>query len=195
MNRSAASVVQMQETPNPETAFTFEFDDSGAVSSLKLADNWSQIVEVEQFGFALMLAYAEQHATAVTAVAPEFTPGRPAAGRFPRELRDEVVELSKDVSSLFEALSNWTPMPPEPAEVGDRYRHVTIEVVAGLPNQITVNEQWLRTADYAEIEGDVVAAFRAMAEVSPADDMQGRLGGLQQRLGGLMKRHNDHVSG
>lgn len=184
----------MEETPNPETAFTFEFDEKGVVTAIKLADKWSEIVDLDQFGYGLLVAYAEQHAAAAASVPPEFVPGRPGA-RIPRELRDQVIELSQDVSALFTSLADWSPTVAEPTEVSDRYRHIIIEVTAGLPNQITVNEQWLRTADYAEIEADVVAAFQAMAQAAPADDMQGRLGQLQERLGGLMKRHNEHITG
>ena len=55
----------MEEAREPAEAFAFEFDQAGAVAAVKLADDWAKFVEVEEFGFALLYTYAEQHAQAL----------------------------------------------------------------------------------------------------------------------------------
>lgn len=184
----------MEEAREPAEAFAFEFDETGAVSAVKLADDWAKFVEVEEFGFALLYAYAEQHAQAAAVNAAAFAPQKQGV-RYPTALRDDVLQLSRDVSSLFEALGSWNPTPQEPVEVGDRYRHITIETVSGMPNEIKVNESWLRTADFTDIENDIVAAFRAMSQEAPKDEVLGQLADLRSRLADVVARRNDHNKG
>ena len=107
LNLSDGAVSGMEEAREPAEAFAFEFDQAGAVAAVKLADDWAKFVEVEEFGFALLYTYAEQHAQAAAV----------------------------DVAAFA---------PQEPVEVGDRHRHITIETVGGMPNEIKVNESWLR---------------------------------------------------
>ena len=98
---------------------------------------------MEEFGFALLYTYAEQHAQAAAFDVAAFAPQKQGV-RYPTELRDDVLRLSRDVSSLLQALGSWNPTPQEPVEVGDRHRHITIETVGGMPNETKVNESWLR---------------------------------------------------
>ena len=156
---------------------------------MKLADDWAKFVEVEEFGFALLCAYAEQHAQAAAVDVAAFAPQKQGV-RYPTELRDDVLQLSRDVSSLFQALDSWNPTPQEPVEVGDRYRHITIETLGGMPN-----ESWLRSADFADVENDIVAAFRAMSHEAPKDEVLGQLADLRSRLADVVARRNDHNKG
>ena len=194
LNLSVGTVSGMEEAREPAEAFAFEFDQAGAVAAVKLADDWAEFVEVEEFGFALLYAYAEQHAQAAAVDVAAFAPQKQGV-RYPTELRDDVLQLSRDVSSLFQALGSWNPTPQEPVEVGDRYRHITIETVGGMPNEIKVNESWLRTADFADVENDIVAAFRAMSHEAPKDEVLGQLADLRSRLADVVARRNDHNKG
>lgn len=191
VDRDSVTVVGMPDAPTPDSVFTFEFDPSGSVSALTIGDRWSQVVELEEFGWALLLAYAEQHATAAAGVATVEAGGDPDNVRYPRELRDDVLDLARDVSRMLQGLASYEPEPPEPVEVSDRHRHVVIEAVGGVPNRIAVDEGWLRKADLADVEADVVAAFRAMAAEAPRDALRGELGGLRERLAGIVARRND----
>ena len=194
MDRRPATVVFMQETHNPQDAFRFEFDDVGVVSAMHLADGWSKIVVVEEFGFALLLAYAEQHAEAAAGKVAGFEPMRPGT-RYPRDLSADVVDLSRDVSALMKILTTWSPTLEDPVDVGDRHRHITIQSLGGMPNEIKVNESWLRGADSAAIEEDVVEAFRAMSDEGPKDEVREQMASLQGRLADLVQRRNDHNRG
>ena len=185
----------MSEAPAPDSVFTFEFDRSGSVSGLTIADRWSRVVELEDFGYALLLAYAEQHAAAAAGVATVEVGGDPDDVRYPRELRDDVLDLARDVSRMLQGLATYSPEPQEPVEVGDRHRHVVIESINGVPNKIEVDEPWLRKADLADVEQDAVAAFRAMAAEAPRDEFVGELGGLRERLAGIVARRNDFNQG
>lgn len=185
----------MPETPAPDSVFTFEFDNSGTVSGFRIADRWSRVVELEEFGYALLLAYAEQHAVALAGVATVEASGDPDDVRYPRELTHDVIDLARDVSRMLQGLGNYSPEPREPVEVGDRFRHVVIEVAGGAPNKIEVDGSWLRKADLTEVEQDVVAAFRAMAAEAPKDEFLGELGGLRERLAGIVARRNDFSKG
>lgn len=100
----------MEEAREPAEAFAFEFDQAGAVVAVKLADDWAKFVEVEEFGFALLYTYAEQHAQAVAVDVAAFAPQKQGV-RYPTELRDDVLQLSREVSSLFQALGSWNPTP------------------------------------------------------------------------------------
>lgn len=195
MDRGSVTVECMSETPAPDSVFTFEFDSAGIVSGLKIADRWSQLLELEEFGYALLLAYAEQHAVATAGVATVESYGDPDSVRYPRELQDDVLDLARDVSKMFKNLSAYAPEPTEPIEVSDRYKHVTIETVGGSPAQIKVDEPWLRNADLTEVEQDVVAAFQALAAEAPKDEFLGELGGLRERLAGIVARKNDFSKG
>lgn len=65
LNLSGGTVSGLEEAREPAEAFAFEFDQAGAVAAVKLADDWAKFVEVEEFGFALLYTYAEQHAQAL----------------------------------------------------------------------------------------------------------------------------------
>ncbi|RMB61830.1 hypothetical protein [Tessaracoccus antarcticus] len=184
----------MEEAHNPQDAFAFEFDDTGAVSAVHLADDWSTFVPLEEFGFALLMAYAEQHAEAAAGNVAGFDTMRPGI-RYPTQLRDDVIDLSRDVSSLLKALGSWSPTQGDPVDVGDRHRHITIQSLGGMPNDIKINESWLRTADAVRIESDIVEAFRAMSDEAPKDEVLGQLAGLRERLADVVQRRNDHSRG
>lgn len=184
----------MEETREPQEAFALEFDGTGAVSGMRLADDWTTLVKLEEFGITLLMAYAQQQAEASVGTVEDFVPPS-AEVRYPRELREDVIDLSRDVSSLMKALTSWSPTQQEPVEVGDRYRHITIQCIGGIPNEIKVNESWLRTADAVRIESDVVEAFRAMFDEAPRDEMLGQLAGLRERFADVVQRRNDHSRG
>lgn len=192
VNPKSITVESMSQTPQPDSLFTFEFDESGAVAGLTVADRWSQHLELEEFGYALLLAYAEQHALAGSGIATVDGSGNPDHVRYPKELQHDVVDLARDVSSVFEALATYTPQVSEPTTVSDRYRHVTIEVVNGMPGKIEVDEGWLRKADLGEVERDVVAAFQAVAAEAPKDELLGEISAMRERLAGIVARRNDY---
>lgn len=79
--------------------------------------------------------------------------------------------------------------------MSDRHKHVTIEVVKGMPVKIEPDGPWLRKADLTEVEQDVVTAFQAMAAEVPKDEFLGELGGLRERLSGIVARENDFSKG
>ena len=150
---------------------------------------------MDEFGYGLLLAYAEQHAAAVAGIATVEADGNPVGVRYPRELTNDVIDLARDVSKMLQDLGNYSPEPAKPTEVSDRYGHVVIQVVGGAPNNIDVDQSWLRRADLAEVEQDVVGAFQAMAAEAPEDEFLGELDGLRQRLAGIVARSNDFNKG
>lgn len=181
-----------EQLPEPSTVVTFTFADGG-VASVTVADDWASRVELGQLGWTALIAYAEQRAQADVPVAV-----RPARGkRVPRELQDQAVTLSRELSSLLELLRAPAAPPVEGAAhvVSDPYRHVSITVEAGRASNIELNEQWLRTADLGEVENDLLAAFRELEQVEVPADGMAALSRFRERANNLARQYNEAVEG
>ena len=181
-----------EQLPEPSTVVTFTFADGG-VASVTVADDWTSRVQLGQLGWTALIAYAEQRAQADVPVAV-----RPARGkRVPRELQDQAVALSKELSSLLGQLRAPAAPPVDEVayEVSDPYRHVSITVEAGRAANIEINEQWLRTADLGEVEQDLLAAFRELELVDAPDDGMTALSRFRERANNLARQYNEAVEG
>lgn len=175
--------------------FSFEFDDAGVVARLRIADNWPSTIEPEYFGMELLIAYAEHHAAATV---PTAKPGDPlAVVRYSQDFQDEVVDLAREATAFLNAMASWTPEPlnPQPVTVADRRKRVSIEVVGGRPNAITVVSGWLRNTDLGEVEAAAVEAFQAMAAVATPDSMATGLAALQRKYADTVAQQQDYLKG
>lgn len=176
-------------------SFSFEFDDAGVVARLRIADDWSSTVDLENFGMELLIAYSEQHAAATV---PTAKPGDPTAPvRYPQDFQDEVMDLARETTAFLDALAAWKPEPPtsHPVTVTDRRKRVSIEVIAGRPHSITVASGWLRSTDLGEVEAASVEAFQAMEALAPPNSMATELAALQRKYARTVEHQQDYLKG
>lgn len=175
--------------------FSFGFDGVGAVARLRIADNWSSTIDLEDFGIELLIAYSEQHAAATV---PTTKPGNPTAAiSYPKDFQDEVMDLARETTAFLDAMASWKPEPPtsQPVTVTDRRKRVSIEVIAGRPHSITVASGWLRSTDLGEVEAASVEAFQAMEALAPPNSMATELAALQRKYARTVEHQQDYLKG
>lgn len=146
-----------------EKEFSFTFNDSGGVESVRLPDGWSTRMSIEEFDEQLLRAYHQQRPIPVIA----------AGAVRDRDERwwGEALAASREVNELARrALGGmrWSAsaQPPEPQVVTDRRGRVEVTVVDAVAQHLDIRDTWQRSAEPADVEAAVVEALRAVEELS-----------------------------